>query len=91
MGSRSSGELYCPEPAILHHRWTETGDICAREKISVLNLRHSLSTALAALRAAGIGRWNPGLNVNQMLATGLGSAFAWTAAPAFCALLEHSR
>lgn len=75
----------------LHHRWTETGDICARVKISVLNLRHSLSTALAALHSASIGRWNPGLNVNQMLAAGLGSAFAWTAAPAFRALLEHSR
>jgi len=74
-----------------HRRWIDTGDSGAREKISVLNLRHSLSTALAALRAAGIGRWDPGLNVNQMLASGLGDAFAWTTAPAFRALLEHRR
>ena len=73
----------------LHRRWTDAGDIRAREKISVLNLRHSLSTALAALYAAGVGRWDPGLNVNQMLAAGLRGAFAWTADPAFTALLEN--
>jgi hypothetical protein len=84
-------ELRGTSMTALHRRWTETGDSCAREKISVLNLRHSLSTALAALHAAGIGRWDPGLNVNQMLATGLGSAFAWTSTPAFRALLDHSR
>ena len=71
----------------LHRRWTDAGDVRAREKISVLNLRHSLSTALAALYAAGNGRWDPGLNVNQMLAAGLGGAFGWTADPAFTALL----
>jgi hypothetical protein len=31
----------------LHRRWLDTGDVTAREKISVLNLRRSLSTALA--------------------------------------------
>jgi hypothetical protein len=55
----------------------------------VLNLRHSLSTALAAAYVAGAGRWHPGLNVNQMLAAGLGGAFAWTADPVFTALLDQ--
>ena len=51
----------------------------AREKITVLNLRHALSTALVAIRAAEFGCWDPGLNVNQMLAAGrrAGSA-GWT-------------
>ncbi len=84
-------ELRGTSMTALHRRWTETGDSGAREKISVLNLRHSLSTALAAIYTAGIGRWEPGLNVNQMLASGLGDAFAWTAAPAFRALLEDRR
>ena len=84
-------ELRGTSMTALHRRWTEAGDSGAREKISVLNLRHSLSTALAAVYAAGIGRWEASLNVNQMLASGLGDAFAWTAAPAFRALLEDRR
>ena len=81
-------ELRGTSMTALHRRWTETGDATAREKISVLNLRHSLSTAVAALYAAGLGRWDACLNVNQMLASGLGDAFAWTADPAFRVLLE---
>jgi hypothetical protein len=84
-------ELRGTSMTALHRRWTEAGDSGAREKISVLNLRHSLSTALAAVYAAGIGRWEATLNVNQMLASGLGDAFAWTTAPAFQALLEEGR
>jgi hypothetical protein len=80
-------ELRGTSMTALHRRWTDAGDVRAREKISVLNLRHSLSTALAALHATGAGRWEPVLNVNQMLAAGLGGAFAWTADPAFTALL----
>lgn len=81
-------ELRGSSMTALHRRWLETGDISAREKISVLNLRHSLSTALAALYAAGLGRWDNRLNVNQMLAAGLGEAFGWTSGPTFTALLE---
>ncbi len=84
-------ELRGTSMTALHRRWLQTGDVWAREKISVLNLRHSLSTALAALHAAGPSRWTPGLNVNQMLAAGLGDTFAWTAAPAFRALLDQRR
>jgi hypothetical protein len=84
-------ELRGTSMTALHRRWTETGDRCAREKISVLNLRHALSTVLAAAYAAGNGHWTPGLNVNQMLAAGLEDAFSWTRSPAFRALLEHRR
>lgn len=76
----------------LHRRWLEAGDVTAREKITVLNLRHSLSTALVAARAAGLARWQPGLNVNRLLAAELGDAFGWLAHPVFTALLggEHA-
>jgi len=74
----------------LHRRWTEHGDVTAREKITVLNLRHSLSTVIVAARAAGLARWQPGLNVNQLLARELGNDLGWTASPAFTALLGAS-
>ena len=75
----------------LHRRWLDTKDTRAREKISVLNLRHCLSTALVALRAAGIASWAAEINVNQMLASGLRDGFTWTADPAFTALLGNRR
>jgi hypothetical protein len=84
-------ELRGTSMTALHRRWTQADDVEAREKITVLNLRHSLSTALAALRATGTGHWDPGLNVNEMLASGLGDAFGWMKAPAFRALLEDRR
>jgi hypothetical protein len=71
----------------LHRRWLESGDVTAREKITVLNLRHALSTALVAARAAGLAHWQPGLNVNRVLAAELGGAFGWLAHPVFTALL----
>jgi hypothetical protein len=37
------------------HRGNVAGPVTAREKITVFNLRHSLSTALVAARAAGPG------------------------------------
>lgn len=69
----------------------DTKDTQAREKISVLNLRHCLSTALVALRAAGIGSWATDIKINQMLASALRVGFAWTADPAFTALLDNRR
>lgn len=83
-------ELRGTSMTALHRRWLESGDITAREKISVLNLRHSLSTAMVAARAAGLAHWQPGLNVNRLLANGLGRAFGWLAAPAFTALLGET-
>ena len=50
-------ELRGTSMTALHRRWTQTGDVCAREMISVLNLRHTLSTGLAAAYAAGSGHW----------------------------------
>ena len=80
-------ELRGASMTALHRRWTEHGDTMAREKITVLNLRHSLSTAIVAARAAGLAYWQPGLNVNQLLARELGSELGWTADPVFTALL----
>jgi hypothetical protein len=71
----------------LHRRWLEDRVVGAREKITVLNLRHALSTALVAIRAAEFGCWDPGLNVNQMLAAGLEGRFGWLDGPVFAALL----
>ena len=80
-------ELRGASMTALHRRWLERGDATAREKITVLNLRHSLSTAIVAARAAGLARWQPGLNVNRLLAGQLGSEIGWTADPVFTALL----
>lgn len=80
-------ELRGTSMTALHRQWLQSGDVTAREKISVLNLRHSLSTALVAAHAAGLGCWEPGLNVNRLLATGLGGAFGWLSGPVFTALL----
>ena len=80
-------ELRGASMTALHRRWIETGDTTAREKITVLNLRHSLSTAIVAARAAGLAHWEPGLNVNRMLAGQLGGELGWTASPAFTLLL----
>jgi hypothetical protein len=80
-------ELRGTSMTALHRRWLERGDTSAREKVTVLNLRHSLSTAMVAARAAGLARWQPGLNVNRLLAGGLGSGLGWIADPVFTALL----
>jgi len=47
----------------LHRRWLELGDVTAREKITVLNLRRALSTALVAARASGLHRQRAGLRL----------------------------
>ena len=80
-------ELRGTSMTALHRRWLRDGDTSAREKITVLNLRHALSTALIAVRAAGLGHWEPGLNVNRLLADTLDGTFGWLADPAFIALL----
>ena len=67
--------------------YLDTGSAEARERISVLNLRHSLSTALVALRATGQAGWTDTVNVNQLLAAELGDAFGWLGHPTFTALL----
>ena len=80
-------ELRGASMTALHRRWLERGDTTAREKITVLNLRHSLSTAIVAARAAGLAYWQTGLNVNRLLAAQLGAELSWVSDPAFAALL----
>ena len=81
-------ELRSTSMTALHRRWLEQADTAAREKITVLNLRHALSTTLVAARAAGLTSWPPGLNVNAMLAAGLDGTLGWLNDPVFTALLE---
>ncbi|MFF4987735.1 hypothetical protein ACFY19_11130 [Streptosporangium saharense] len=82
-------ELGSTSMTALHRRWLEGGDAEARERITVLNLRHSLSTALVAL----LGEKHPvptgEVNVNRLLANRLTGTYAWTSTPAFTALLQE--
>ncbi|MGH3700100.1 MAG: hypothetical protein ACRDQ9_18840 [Pseudonocardiaceae bacterium] len=80
-------ELRGTSMTALHRAWLTTGTPETRERISVLNLRHSLSTALVALRATNRGQWTGTLNVNRLLATGLDGAFGWLDHPTFTDLL----
>jgi hypothetical protein len=80
-------ELRGSSMTALHRAWLDAGDDELRERITVLNLRHSLSTGLVALRAAGCGRWDGVLNVNRLLHAGLAGRFAWLGHPIFAALL----
>jgi len=80
-------ELARTSMTALHRRWLDCGDLSARERISVLNLRHGLSAGYVALRSAGLAGWGGNLNVNRVLDRQLGGAFAWLATPVFRALL----
>ncbi|WP_351234595.1 hypothetical protein [Streptomyces sp. NPDC002133] len=72
-----------------HRKWTDERVVEGRERVSVLNLRHSLSTAYVAARVADLGHWAPdGLNVNKALAEGTKGAWAWLEHPTFTNLLE---
>lgn len=74
-----------------HRRWIEDGQEEGRERVSVLNLRHSLSTAYVAARTAGLAVWaDESLNVNRVIAEGAKGAWAWLENPTFTALLEDS-
>lgn len=83
-------ELAGTSMTALHRRWLTDGDTEARERITVLNLRHSLSAALVAARAAGYGTWQAPLKVNGMLATDLDGRLGWLAHPTFRALTEET-
>jgi len=86
-------ELRGTSMTALHRTWLDAGNVTARERISVLNLRHSLSTALIALHAAGRGGWTGVLNVNQLIAGRAAGAWGWLGSPAFRGLLRepHAR
>ncbi|MFF1908608.1 hypothetical protein [Kitasatospora sp. NPDC058218] len=84
-------ELRSTSMTNLHRRWLEKDDIEARERVSVLNLRHSLSTALVASAAAGLGSWDDhGLNVNRMIAAHADGAWGWLQSRTFRDLLGES-
>lgn len=80
-------ELHRTSMTALHRAWLETGDTLLRERISVLNLRHSLSTALVAALATGAAQPGGAVNVNRLLAAGLGDQFDYLRSPMFTALL----
>ncbi|MFC5911789.1 hypothetical protein [Streptacidiphilus monticola] len=80
-------ELRGTSMTALHRAWLNDGDDQARGRVSVLNLRHSLSTALVAARAEHLGTWEH-LNVNTMLARQITGQWDWTTTPAFTQLLQ---
>jgi hypothetical protein len=83
-------ELRGTSMTALHRTWLKTGNSSARERISVLNLRHSLSTALAALNASGRGQWTGTLNVNRLIAGRAAGAWPWLESAAFRDLLKET-
>lgn len=82
-------ELARTSMTALHRDWLSRADTEARERVTVLNLRHSLSTALVAMRTAGRATWQAPLNVNAMIPTGLGGHVGWLDHPTFRALLPR--
>jgi hypothetical protein len=81
-------ELARASMTALHRRWLATGNTEARERITVLNLRHSLSTGLVASRAAGHAAWATPLNVNTMIDTAFNGQIGWLDHPTFQALVN---
>ncbi|HEY2673122.1 MAG TPA: hypothetical protein VGJ07_22530 [Rugosimonospora sp.] len=84
-------ELARKSMTALHRDWLERGDVEARERVTVLNLRHSLSAAYVALRAAGQVSWRTPLNVNANLAEQWAGRVDWLEHPTFQALLPRRR
>lgn len=82
-------ELARASMTALHRDWLTRADTEARERVTVLNLRHSLSTALVAMRTAGQITWQAPLNVNAMIPTGLGRHIGWLNHPTFRALIPQ--
>jgi hypothetical protein len=58
-------ELRDTSRAALRHRSVQPGGTDAREKVTKLNLRHSLCIALIAARAAGLGHWPGALDTSR--------------------------
>ncbi|GAA2471478.1 hypothetical protein Ahu01nite_078830 [Winogradskya humida] len=80
-------ELARASMTALHRDWLHRSDVQARERVTVLNLRHSLSTAYVALRAVGYLSWRAPLNVNANLATQWAGRVGWLEHPTFRDLL----
>jgi hypothetical protein len=74
-----------------HRRWIDDGQAEGRERVSVLNLRHSVSTGYVAALTAGLAQHpDTGLNVNRAIAEGAKGAWNWLENPIFTALLEDT-
>lgn len=82
-------ELRGTSMTALHRRWLAERDPQARERITVLNLRHSLSTALLALPAAGAAV-PAAVNVNELLHAHLADTYGWMRSPTFTQLLGEA-
>jgi hypothetical protein len=76
-------ELARKSMTALHRDWLTRGDVSARERITVLNLRHGLSAAYVALKSARLAHWDDPVNVNQILDQQLGGRFGWLTSPVF--------
>jgi len=79
-------ELRGTSMTAVHRRWIERHDNEARERITVLNLRHSLSAALVALTSTGLAARQP-VSVNRMLVDQLPTCLTWLQHPQFAATL----
>ncbi|MDQ7905971.1 hypothetical protein RB614_15775 [Phytohabitans sp. ZYX-F-186] len=83
-------ELARKSMTALHRDWLERADVEARERITVLNLRHSLSTAYVALRAAGHLTWPAPLNLNASIAAHWAGRVQWLNTQTFQALANRT-
>ncbi|MFJ4093428.1 hypothetical protein ACIPYS_17760 [Kitasatospora sp. NPDC089913] len=82
-------ELRGTSMTALHRQWLERGDTEARERVSTLNLRHSLSTALVAAAVAGLTSWSGTRpNVNSMIAHQAAGRWGWLQSETFKNLSE---
>jgi hypothetical protein len=80
-------ELARTSMTALHRVWLDDRDPAARERITVLNLRHSLSAAYVALRSTGHASWTAPINLNHILHDQLSETYAWLDTPTFQQLL----
>jgi hypothetical protein len=87
----SQPELRDASRGELRRRSLQPAGVAAREKVTLLNLRNSLSTALIAAHAAGVAHWPGTLDVNRILAAELAGDFGWPSDPAFIASSGESR
>jgi len=80
-------ELKGTSMTAVHRRWLDHADTQARERVTVLNLRHGLSTALVALISAGRLPAGQPANVNALLARHLPDTLGWLRHPTFTGTL----
>jgi hypothetical protein len=67
----------------LQRKFLASRDVSIRERLMVLNIRHSLSCGVVYLLAQGRRRGRPSINVNAMLARNLEGRFDYVSTPQF--------